>query len=232
MNASDSVSLFPFGPEGGFERSIPAPFSGTVFLIHGLGADGHDFVPALPYFGLEGEKRLKFLLPNAPERPVGVNGGMRMRAWYDIRQPDVRTMPDWDGINESARRLLEWVDLEKSRGVPGEKIFLAGFSQGGLVAINAALMSQSPLGGVLALSTYDPDPESIPLRQKGIPPKRFLMAHGVEDPVIPLPLGRTTYRALTLAGWKGEWKEYDVGHSVTLNELSDIGRWFLDSGFQ
>jgi phospholipase/carboxylesterase len=219
-------SPFPFGPEGGVEKAIPAPISGTVILMHGLGADGQDFVPALPYLRLEGSERLRFLFPNAQERPVGVNRGMKMRAWYDIPTPDVRISPDWDGIRSSARRILEWVELERSRGIPADRIFLAGFSQGGLVAINAALMYGTPLGGVLALSTYDPEPDSIVFRAKGSPPIRFLMAHGREDAVIPLPLGKVTYRALEKAGWKGEWKEYDNGHSVTLEELSDVGRWF------
>lgn len=222
---TDRVLPFRFGPEGGTERTVPSSCFGTVFMLHGLGADGDDFVPVLPYLGLEGSERLRFLFPNAPVRAVGVNSGMKMRAWYDIRRPDVRKDPDWEGIQHSAERLLGWVVEEEKRGVPRDRIFLAGFSQGGLIVLAAGLSSHSPLGGILALSTYDPSPVTLPDRRKGQSSQRFYMGHGLSDSVIPYKLGKETFDALCGIGWDGTWFEHEEGHTVTLDELKGIGSW-------
>ncbi|MHB1284965.1 MAG: alpha/beta hydrolase [Leptospirales bacterium] len=222
-------SPFKFGPEGGWEREIPSPFSGTVFMLHGLGADGNDFVPVIPYLGLEGDNSLRFLFPNAPVQAVGVNSGMRMRAWYDIRRPDVRKEPDWEGIDASAEKLLGWVEEEEKRGVPRSRIFLAGFSQGGLIVLSAGLSSPKPLGGILALSTYDPSPSSVQDRWKGGGSQPFFMGHGMSDPVIPYKLGKETFESLCAIGWEGTWLEHNEGHTVTLEELKGIGEWLCKS---
>lgn len=222
-------SSFNFGPEGGVERIIPSSFRGTVFFLHGLGADANDFVPVLPYLGVDGPEQLRFLFPNAPVRSIGVNSGMRMRAWYDIRVADVRRNPDWDGMQQSALQLLEWVDQEERNGVPPERIFLAGFSQGGLIALAAGLSSSRILGGILALSTYEPSPLSIGEHWPAKVPQRVYMAHGFSDPVIPHRLGHETFEALCAMGWSGTWFGHEEGHTVTLDELKGIGNWLAES---
>ncbi|MHB1606086.1 MAG: alpha/beta hydrolase [Leptospirales bacterium] len=219
--------VFNFGSESGVERTIPSPFSGTVFLLHGLGADGNDFVPVLPYLGIDGPERLRFLFPNAPVRSIGVNSGVRMRAWYDIRVPDVRQDPDWEGIQQSASQLLEWVKQEEENGVPPERIFLAGFSQGGLIALAAGLSSSKKLGGILALSTYEPSPSLMRERWGAKVPQRFYMAHGTGDSVIPYRLGNKTFDLLCEMGWDGTWFGHEEGHTVTLDELKGIGAWLV-----
>ncbi|MCL4462188.1 MAG: alpha/beta hydrolase [Nitrospirae bacterium] len=225
----DRIS-FDFGPEGGLEQFLPSPFSGTVFLLHGLGADCQDLAGILPYLGFSGKDSLRFLLPNAPVRPVKINQGMRMRAWYDIVSPRIEKDPDWDGMNRSADQLLKWVRSEEEKGVPLEKIFLAGFSQGGLVCLQAGLRITGKLGGILALSTYDPDPDSLKERWIGKNGQNLFMGHGTEDPVVPYGLGEKSFHGFSRLGWKGEWFSHPEGHTLTLKEIEAIHRWMVDAG--
>ena len=218
---------FDFGSDGGWEQVCPAPFSGTVFLLHGLGADCQDLTGILPYLGLSGEGHLRFLLPNAPVRPVRVNQGLRMRAWYDVSSPRIEKDPDWDGMNHSADQLLKWIESEKENGVPVDKIFLAGFSQGGLVCLQAGLRSVEEFGGILALSTYDPDPDFLEDRWTGKSRQKLFMGHGTGDPVVPYALGEKSFRGFSRLGWKGEWFSHPEGHTLTLEEIEAVHRWLV-----
>ncbi|KGA94698.1 phospholipase/carboxylesterase family protein [Leptospirillum ferriphilum] len=225
----EEMTPFDFGPEGGWEQVCAAPFSGTIFLLHGLGADCQDLAGILPYLGLSGEGSFRFLLPNAPIRSIKVNQGMKMRAWYDVSSPRIELNPDWDGMNRSADQLLKWVSREKENGVPLNKIFLAGFSQGGLVCLQAGLRSREEFGGILALSTYDPEPDFIADRWTGKNHQKIFMAHGTRDPVVPYDLGEKSFRGFVRLGWEGEWYSHSEGHTLTLEEIEAIRRWLVSA---
>ena len=206
-------------PEG-----VPA---GTVIWLHGLGADGHDFEPIVPMLDLG--VAVRFVFPHAPVRPVTINGGMEMRAWYDIdpRQPLAGTAD----IRESADAVEDLVRDEEARGVPRSRIVLAGFSQGGVIALHLALRSESRFAGVMALSTYVHDPEhladEISFSSIDMP---VLMAHGQMDPMIPITRAITSREALTGLGYDVQWHEYGMGHEVCPQEIADIATW-LDANF-
>lgn len=187
----------------------------SVIWLHGLGADGHDFEPIVPELDLP--KPLRFVFPHAPIRPVTLNGGMAMRAWYDIYQFG-GGREDEEGIRASEKAVGEMIEREKTG-----KIFLAGFSQGGAIVLQTALRYPKKLKGVLALSTYLPLAASLPKEgtseNKGIP---IFMAHGTQDPVIPLQRARLSREVLEANGYKVEWHEYAMPHSVCAQEVADI----------
>ena len=198
--------------------------AGSVIWLHGLGADGHDFEPIVPELRLPAALPLRFVFPHAPVRPVTINGGMQMRAWFDIRSFDVDSVPDIDGIEASCAELDALVDAEIARGVAREHIVLAGFSHGGVVAMHTALKSPEPLAGLLALSTYLP----LADRLDGYPTHDGLpvfMAHGQYDPVLPMPMGVASRDAIRSAGLDPEWREYPMAHGVCPQEIGDISRW-------
>lgn len=196
----------------------------TVILLHGLGADGWDFVPVVGEFALPMAVRSVF--PHAPERPVTVNGGYIMRAWYDIRAFTPEGRADSEGLGESVRRMNGYLEAEIARGIPASRIVLAGFSQGGAVALSAGLRFPEPLAGVLALSTYLPFPERLAQERSsanaGVP---ILMCHGQMDPVVDVAMGREARAVLEAQGYPVEWREYPMGHEVCAEELAEIGRW-------
>lgn len=211
------------GVDGVIEKCSPGEIGASVIWLHGLGADGGDFEGIIPYLGLpssKGSVGVRFLFPNAPRIPVSINGGMSMRAWYDIMDQKIESRPDLAGMKQSAQAVLTLVEEEVARGIPISRIIVGGFSQGGLVAAFAGHLSRVSLGGVMILSSYIPSP--FPAGEGQIP-SSFLMAHGNVDPVIPLALGRRTHEWLEGAGWKGDFLEYDMAHSVCVEELSDIG---------
>lgn len=195
---------------------------GSVLWLHGLGADGHDFEPIVPLLPLA--VPLRFVFPHAPERAVTINGGTRMRAWYDIdpRAPLAGT----EHIRTAAAQVAELVAAEAERGVVQEKVVLAGFSQGGVVALHLALRTERPFAGVMALSTYVHDHEhlgdQISLAGVEVP---ILMAHGQQDPMIPLSRAVTSRDAMTSLGCQVDWREYGMGHQVCPQEIDDIGQW-------
>ena len=201
--------------------------AGTVIWLHGLGADGHDFEPIAPMLDLASPVR--FIFPHAPMRAVTINGGAEMRAWYDIdpRAPLAGT----DAINASAAQVEELVQAEEARGVARSKIVLAGFSQGGVVALHLALRSQSRLAGAMALSSYVHDHEhvgdEVSFASIDMP---IFMAHGQMDPMIPIARAITSRQALTDLGYRVEWHDYGMGHQVCPEEIADIGVW-LNSCF-
>lgn len=201
----------------------------SVIWLHGLGADGHDFEPIVPELRLPAEAGARFVFPNAPFMAVTINGGQRMRAWYDIRSQDLRQQEDAASIRASAGLLEHYIRAEQASGIPAEKIILAGFSQGGALALHAGLRYSAGLAGIIALSTYLPLAER--LRAEAADANRNIpvfMAHGLTDPVIPLAQGQASAEALRQAGYAVDWHEYAMPHSVCPPEITAIGAWLCE----
>lgn len=208
------------------ELQPPRQATASIIWLHGLGANGHDFVPIVPELGLGEQHGIRFIFPHAPPRPVTINGGMRMPAWYDIADPDIAAQPDQPGIETSSHQIAALIQNEITRGILSENIVLAGFSQGGAIALHAGLRQPVPLAGIMALSTYLPlqhrlEQEQAPANY-GI---SIFMAHGEADPIVPITLGRTSRDCLTRAGYGVEWNEYPMAHEVCLPEIVAIGHW-------
>ena len=199
-----------------------ADFAGTVIWLHGLGADAHDFEPVVPLLNIA--RPLRFLFPNAPVRPVTINAGMEMRAWYDIdpRAP----LGGKSDIEASVSLVTELVEQEMAAGTRAERITLAGFSQGGVIALELGLCFEQRFAGIMALSTYVHDHEHLAdrLAFAGIDAPIF-MAHGISDPMIPITRAITSREALLGLNYQVEWHEYAMGHQVCTEEIADIGRW-------
>ena len=197
----------------------------SVIWLHGLGASGHDFEGLVPELGLV-ERGVRFVLPHAPEQPVTINQGYVMPAWYDVLGLDLTARQDAAGMRRSAGRLADLVEREIGRGVPAERIVLAGFSQGGAVALHAALRYPQRLAGVLALSTYLPLADTaageMAAAQQGLP---VFFGHGDRDEVIPLAVGARSRDRLEALGCVVEWHGYPMAHSVCLEEVADIRAW-------
>ncbi len=198
----------------------------SVIWLHGLGADGHDFEPVIPALQLPQDHGIKFIFPHAPERPVTINGGMVMRAWYDIKEMDLRKREDADGIEESRQILEGFIKAEKDAGIPTEKILLAGFSQGGVVILHTGLRYSEPLAGLLALSTYLAMPDTLSAEADSANAKiPIFMAHGTMDPIIPIQQGKNSADQLKKGDYSVDWHEYPIQHAVSLEEIEEIGRW-------
>ena len=198
--------------------------TGSVIWLHGLGADGHDFEPIVSQLGLP--RSVRWVFPHAPHRPVTINGGMSMRAWYDILSLDRHGPEDEEGIRASAKVVREMLETEVDRGVPEEKIVLAGFSQGGAIALHAGLRYPGRLAGVLALSTYLPLASTLGAEKsdEGQQTEIFL-GHGLLDPVIPPFFGEASKNALEEQGYRVGWNTYTAEHTVCPEEVRDIGTW-------
>ena len=199
----------------------------AVIWLHGLGADGSDFVPVVPELGLAETPAVRFIFPHAPYMPVTCNGGYVMRAWYDIISLDsTRRRIDEAGIVASCEAVRQLIEREKSRGIPVDRVFLAGFSQGGAVAYTTALTHPEKLAGVIALSTYIPSPALLTADSAGanrrIP---IFAAHGTADDVVSPTLGVAARDLLLERGYALDWHEYPMPHSVCLEEVWAIGRW-------
>lgn len=196
--------------------------AGTVIWLHGLGADATDFEPIVPMLDLD--KPLRFVFPNAPVRPVTINGGMEMRAWYDI-DPGAPLAGSED-IDRSAAQLAELVKRENELGTPSSDIVLAGFSQGGVIAMQLGLSHPEKLRGIMALSTYLHDHEHVADRLDFANVETALfMAHGLSDPMIPITRAITSRETLLGHGYAVEWHEYAMGHQVCPQEIADIAQW-------
>lgn len=195
-----------------------------VLWLHGLGADGHDFEPIAAQLALPETLGVRFVFPHAPQRPVTINGGYVMRAWYDILAPGRGHVVDEAGIRDSRRQVERLIDRERSCGIPADGIVLAGFSQGGVIALEAAARYRETLGGVLALSTYLALPEPFPDAGKNIP---IFMAHGTQDPIISYSLGVDSRNTLERKGYAVEWHSYPIPHAVCPEEIRDIRAWLL-----
>lgn len=196
----------------------------VVIWLHGLGADGHDFEPIVPELGLQ-DRSIRFVFPHAPVRAVTINGGMRMRAWYDIRDSAIRR-EDESGVRESQADIEALIARERSRGIAAARTVLAGFSQGGAIALQTALRHGERLAGVLALSTYLPLADKLGAEASAINRHvPIFMAHGTEDPVIPISRAQTSRRELLDLGYPVDWHEYRMPHSVCMEEVTDIAAW-------
>jgi phospholipase/carboxylesterase len=198
----------------------------SVIWLHGLGADGHDFEPIVPELVAPGERALRFVFPHAPVRPVTLNGGYPMRAWYDIVAIDRRTTEDEQGIRASQAGIAALIERENARGIPSERIVLAGFSQGGAMAIFAGTRYPQRLAGIMGLSCYlvlagHFAAERVAANQ-GTP---IFLAHGSEDAVVAPVLGEQAHRTLLACGYNVEWHTYRMPHSVCPEEVADIAAW-------
>ena len=202
------------------------PVRASIIWLHGLGADGNDFVPIVPELGLPDVAGIRFVFPHAPHRPVTINGGYVMRAWYDIVAPDMAAREDEAGIRDSAGAVQNLIEREIGGGVAPGNIVLAGFSQGGAIALHTALRFKAPLAGVLALSTYLPLANRLPdeanTANAGIP---IWMGHGTADTVVPVSLAERSRDLLQQAGYDVAWHAYAMGHSVVPDEIRAIGAW-------
>lgn len=197
---------------------------GSVIWLHGLGADGHDFEPIVPELRLPADLSLRFIFPHAPVQPVTINGGMAMRSWYDIVSFDSEGRADRSGLLESSDLLEGLIAREIERGIAPQKIVVAGFSQGGAVAIHTALQTEHQIAGLMALSTYMalPDDAASAVSRKDLP---IFMAHGSFDPVLRMEWGRSSADRLIEVGYAVEWHEYPMAHAVCPQEIADISNW-------
>lgn len=203
----------------------PQPTASIIWL-HGLGADGHDFEAVIPELQLPVEPALRFVFPHAPYRPVTINGGYVMRAWYDIAMGGNGFEQNTDHIRESAKILQGLIQNEIRRGIAADHIVLAGFSQGGAIALHAGLRYPAPLAGIMALSA--PVPFAEELMAEVHPANATLpvfMAHGTDDQMIPFDSARRAHELMEARGLRPEWHAYDMGHTLVPEEIRDIARW-------
>jgi phospholipase/carboxylesterase len=195
----------------------------SVIWLHGLGADGHDFEGIAPELRLNTEPNIHFIFPNAPIQPITVNGGMHMRAWYDVLETSLERKVDIAGIYQSAKLLGQLVEQEMNKGIPSEHILLAGFSQGGVIALHAGLSFPHKLAGIIALSTYFPTLEllktELSAANNATP---IFMAHGILDSVVAIELGKAAFNALQALDYSIEWHDYLMAHSVCIEEIGHI----------
>lgn len=203
----------------------PSP-AGTVIWLHGLGADGHDFEPLVPQLAPKAEPSLRFIFPHAPKRPVTINGGLVMRAWYDLAGLDRRIREDEDGIHASAAIITGLIQRENQRGIPTRRIVLGGFSQGAALAIHVGTRYPQALAGIAALSCYMPLPSSFAAERSSASQETpIFMAHGKQDPVLPAFLGKEARQMLEDSGYRVRWHAYLIGHSVCPEEICDLAAW-------
>jgi phospholipase/carboxylesterase len=197
----------------------------SVIWLHGLGADGRDFVPIVGELDLPAAP-IRFVFPHAPVQPVTINNGMRMRAWYDIVADDLARREDERGVRASQGLVEALVARERERGIRPERIVLAGFSQGGAIALQTGLRHAERLAGIMALSTYVPIAAALEAeRNPANADVPIFMAHGTQDPIIPLAHARRSRELLERLGYPVEWHEYVMPHSVSPHEIQDIGTW-------
>ena len=198
----------------------------SVIWMHGLGADGHDFEPIVPYLGLSPDLSIRFVFPHALMRPITINGGAVMRAWYDIKEISTTKGQDEVGVNHSAAKIGALIDREIERGIPASSIVLAGFSQGGAMALHVGLRYPQKLAGIMALSAYLMFPDRLQSEySQANSTTPVFVAHGSQDPMVPIALGQAVSSMLEKGQWPVEWHSYPIPHSVSQVEIIDIGRW-------
>ena len=206
------------------------PPAATIIWLHGLGADAHDFVPLVPELDLPEAMPLRFVFPRAPMRSITRNAGMVMRAWYDVLSVEDRWNIDMDQLLESADTLQAMIRNELERGMPSERILLAGFSQGGAMALYTGLRYAGKLAGIMALSCYLPFAERLAHEKSDANLETpLMMAHGTMDPVIPIAKAIRTRQELTRLGYHMYWRQYDMPHTLCPEEIHDIRSWLLET---
>ena len=202
----------------------PKP-SHAVIWLHGLGADGNDFVPVVKQMKLP-PLGIRFVFPHAPMRPVTINGGFVMRAWYDIAYQELGFKEDERGLRESQKLVEELIEREEKRGIPSNRIVLAGFSQGGVMTLQTGLRQSRRLAGLMALSAYLPMSAMIAVERNAasnsVP---IFMGHGIDDNIVPLAMGKMSRDTLIKLGYDVDWHQYQMPHSLCAEELADIGAW-------
>ena len=208
------------------EIEPPGPARKAVIWLHGLGADGHDFEPIVPYLGLDPRLGVRFVFPHAPKRAVSINMGLLMPAWYDIRQAGRGIDHDERGVRDSAASIGALILRERERGIAARDLVLAGFSQGGAMALYVGLRHPERLAGIVALSSYlvggDALEREMSEAGRGLP---IFQAHGTLDPMVPFDRGREARDRLAALGFEVTWREYAMGHQVDPQEIEDIGAW-------
>jgi phospholipase/carboxylesterase len=206
-------------------ESSPKPGASVIWL-HGLGADGNDFVPVVRELALPASLPIRFVFPHAPVRPVTINNGFRMRAWYDIAAPDLNNRADLAGVKQSQRQVEALIAREVGRGIAASRIVIAGFSQGGAVALYTGLRHAERLAGIIALSTYLIDAGALAIEaasvNRSVP---IFMGHGTGDPIVRFDWGTASWRALAGAGYTVEWHTYPMEHSVCMEEIDAVSAW-------
>ena len=207
------------------EANPPGQVRRSIIWLHGLGADGNDFVPVMHELALPETLGVRFLFPHAPVMPVTVNGGYRMRAWYDIIHPDLTQAADRAGIVQSVAAIAALLEREIASGISPENILLAGFSQGGVIALQLALRAEFPVAGVIALSTYLPLQGELPERRFRLP---LFWGHGNFDPLIPIGAAESGRAWLQERSYPLSWHVYPMEHAVCAQEISDIRTWIGD----
>lgn len=216
------------GPEA-VELTTGKEPSAAVVWLHGLGADGHDFEPLVPWLDWPGAPAIRYVFPHAPVRPVTVNGGMQMRAWYDIRGIDIGRDQDTQAIEESVALATGLVRREQERGIPAERIVVAGFSQGGAIALQCALRYPERLAGLVALSTYMLQEHRLEAdlhdANRGLP---VFFGHGSADPIVPIQLGTQASDSLRELGYPVEWRQYPMQHAVCPEEIEHLANWMRE----
>ena len=209
------------------ERETGADPRWSVLWLHGLGADGNDFVPILPELVRRDWPAIRFVFPHAPVRAVTINGGARMRAWYDIRDMNLANRADSEGVAESVAQVEALIEREAQRGIAADRLLLAGFSQGGAITLAAGITRSRPLAGLIALSTYlpmTPAQAQAALKPEAASQPVF-MAHGQFDPVVPYAGGESSAAALKQCGFDVQWHRYPMQHAVCAEEIRDLGDW-------
>lgn len=205
-----------------------APIRRTLIWCHGLGADGHDFVPMAQALNLPASHATRFIFPHAPLMPVTLNGGYIMRAWFDIFDVRIDARIDEPGIAASQKRLHDLIENERAQGLSTQQIYLGGFSQGAVMALATGLTYPEPLGGLVALSGFLPHPNTLltqPNHANAHTP--IFMAHGLEDEIVPYALGEASRVALNQAGYRLTWHDYEMGHHVCPEEVNDLRNWLM-----
>lgn len=206
--------------------AAPGPVKAAVIWLHGLGDSGHGFAPIVPELRLPAGHGIRFLFPHAPERPVTINNGFVMRAWYDLKTMDLQNRADEEGVRQSAAQVQTLIDKVIASGVPAEKILLAGFSQGGVIALHLLPRLPYKIAGVMALSTYMGMPDKLKAEMTGHNKSTpVLVAHGIMDDVVPLSAGKAAFDALKYAGFQVSWLDYRMAHSVCAQEVADLSRF-------
>ena len=206
-------------------ETAPNPAAAVIWM-HGLGADGNDFVPIVKELRLPSSLALRFVFPHAPMVPVTINGGAVMRAWYDISFDGLAKRADADGIRRSRAEIENLIAREKSRGIAASRIVLAGFSQGGAIALQTGLRHAERLAGLMVLSSYLPLADTLAgeasSANRDVP---IFMAHGTQDPMVPISLSAQSCGRLMQMGYRVDWHEYGMEHSVCMEEIVEIGKW-------
>ena len=211
----------------GVEVPIGDTATHSIIWLHGLGADGNDFVPVVAELERLGISNCRFIFPHAPVRPVTINAGMEMRAWYDITSLDfTQREEDAEGINASSDLLAGLIGREFQKGINPEKIVVAGFSQGGAIVLHTAVRHPHKLAGVMALSTYLPVAQTVAEeKQAANQQTSFFLAHGVQDDVIAIKYARESKKLLEKEGYPVQWHAYEMSHSLNMEEIQDIALW-------